>query len=177
MLYFQNILKHMKQIARPWHVPTRWYLLGGVAVVGSLFYGASLAAVIAGWDLARGAAWLTLSAGTGWLLFGPILAMVTRRPLAVLADACLVAMACGEAVLAVGAVANFSFPRGAVPPVPFNLAVVGLSNIVMAAVMVRRLGREGVPASQVLGCWLLVLDGGGAVAFWLFYHLLFGGVA
>jgi hypothetical protein len=154
-----------------------WGWLAAVAFGGSAFFGASLAHTLPGWDLLRGAAWLTFSAGTGWLLLGPALIWLTKLPIREVAHACLVAMAVGEAVLAVGATINFLVPRGELAPVPFNAVVVGISNVAMAAAMVVQLRRRGASPGLVLAAWLLVLDGGGAIAFWAFHRLLFGGSA
>ncbi|AIE85954.1 hypothetical protein [Fimbriimonas ginsengisoli] len=154
----------------PWR---RWILLALVAIGGSLFYGATLAHMLPKSDLLRGALWLTLSAGTGWILLGPALILFAQKPISVVADACLVAMACGEVVLAIGGVLNLALVTG----IPFNIVVVAMSNVLMAGVLAARLKENGVHPATTLACWFIVLDGGGAAAFWILYRLLFGGHA
>lgn len=151
----------------------RWTLLTAIAFGGSAFYGASLAHAIPGWQLWRGALWLTASAGFGWILLGPALIYFTKQKPFALADACLVAMAWGEAVLFLGGLANFlltSLPAG---PTSFNAIVVGISNVAMVSILASRLGRLGVSFRTTLTLWFLVLDGGGALAFWVLYGVLF----
>lgn len=153
-----------------------WIGLVFVAFAGSLFFGASLAWAFPSWNRLHGALWLTLSAGTGWLLLGPTLIGVSRRPVREIAFACLVAMAYGEAVLAIGAVANFLL-REHGDPVWRNGLVVAASNVVMAGRLSTLLARNGVAVWKTLAAWVFVLDGGGAVAFWILYRVLLAGVA
>lgn len=49
----------------------RWAGLVFIAIVGSAFYGATLALVLRGWTLQGSALWLTLSAGFAWCVFIP----------------------------------------------------------------------------------------------------------
>lgn len=152
----------------------RWTALTLVAFGGSAFFGASLGVAIPGWDLVRGAWWLTLSAGTGWVLLGPSLTIATRKRPVALAEACLWAMAVGEMILAMGAVLNFALGHAA-GPVIRNVGVVAVSNVAMAATLSRQLRPLGIPTAKVVTLWLLALDGGGGIAFWLLYGALFGG--
>jgi len=152
----------------------RWAVLTAIAFGGSAFYGASLAHAIPGWQPWRGALWLTASAGFGWILLGPALIYFTKQKPFDLADACLVAMAWGEAVLFLGGLANFSLASLPTGPTLFNAMVVGISNVVMVSVLANRLQRLRVPIPTTLALWFLVLDGGGALAFWVLYGALFG---
>lgn len=149
-----------------------WAALVAVAVLGSCLYGASLSLVLPRWRPWAGARWVALSAGLAWCVFGPGLMLLTRRHPLTLAHACLVTMAYGEAVLALGAGLNLLLRASGlsrrVPAGPFNLAWVGLSNVVMAATLARQLGGLGVPARTTLAAWFGLLDGSGAVLFWLF---------
>lgn len=151
----------------------QWAILTAIAFGGSAFFGASLAAAIPGWDLAKGALWLTVSAGTGWLLLGPTLIWITRLPIVPLIQACLVAMAIGEGVLACGAIPNWIGHGNGFDPVWQNSLVVAISNVAMAASLALQLRRFGVPVGKTLLAWFLVLDGGGALAFWIFYRVIF----
>jgi hypothetical protein len=164
----------------------RWPLraaigFGAIAVLGSLLYGASLALVLPKFDLVRGGLWIALSAGGAWIVFGPILHLVTGLHLKVLAYACLFTMAVGELVLTIGAALNLlafliwgpQFSGG----IGLNVAVVGISNIVMAAVLTEQLRALGVPPTRSLATWMLVLNGVGAGLFFLLYRVLFGGAA
>jgi len=153
-----------------------WGGLAGIAVAGSSLYGASLALVLPAWRPARGALWLALSAGAGWLVFGPALVLVSRRNPFSLAHACLVTMAYGEAVLVTGAALNallaLTAPPQRVAPAPFNLAWVGLSNVVMATALTLQLRAIDVPARRTLLLWAVGLNGSGALFFTFFRRLL-----
>ena len=155
-----------------------WGLLTGIAVIGSCLYGASLSLVFPQWRPTASALWLALSAGMGWCVFGPVLVAATRRNAFTLAHACLVTMAYGEAVLVTGALLNVMLRwtnlMAAVPPGPFNLAWVTLSNIVMAAVLTVQLGAIQVPKWKTLLIWMAALNGSGAFFFWWFQRLLRG---
>ena len=155
-----------------------WCLLTAIAVLGSFLYGASLSLVLPQWRPGTGALWLALSAGLAWCVFGPVLVVVARRPAFTCAHACLVTMAYGEAVLVAGAALNLTLSVAnldtVVPPGPFNLAWVGLSNIVMATVLALQLRAVGVPIWKTLLTWMLILTGSGAIFFWLFQRLLQG---
>jgi hypothetical protein len=149
---------------------------GALAIAGSIAYGGSLATVFPSWRPSTAALWLTLSAGLSWPIFGVILVRATRRSLAECADACLVTMACGIAVLMVGAVANLihlSHPWPAA--LAFNGWLIAMSNIVMATALARRLLGLGIPIWKSLAAWLFGLDLTGAILFRLFDVLLTGG--
>ncbi len=153
-----------------------WAGLVGIAVGGSAVYGASLSRRFPRWRPTSGALWLALSAGFGWCVFGPTLLLVTRRNALTCAHACLVTMAYGEAVLVSGALANLlhtcSPPGNQIDPLRFNLATVGLSNVVMATVLVLQLRELGVPARTTLLLWMVALNGSGALLFRLFQQVL-----
>ncbi len=153
-----------------------WASLLGIALVGSLAFGASLCAVLPRLRPAGTAAWLTLSAGAGWCAFTPALALVTRRNPIVCAHACLVTTAYGETVLVTGAVVNLLLAltgaRRRLSPVRLNVAWVGLSNLVMGTALVLQLRAVGVPPAKVLALWLAVLDGVGGACFWAVRGLL-----
>jgi len=155
-----------------------WCLLTAIAVIGSFIYGASLSLVLPQWRPGAGALWLALSAGLSWCVFGPVLVVAARRSAFTCAHACLVTMAYGEAVLCVGAMLNLLLKAATiVPPGPFNLAWVGLSNIVMATALAIQLRAVEVPIWKTLLAWMLVLNGCGAVFFALFQRLLQGGAS
>jgi hypothetical protein len=156
-----------------------WICLAGIAVGGSLLYGASLSLALPEWQPGSSALWLAFSAGLSWCLFGPALVLVTRRRVLTCAHACLVTMAYGEAVLAAGACLNLLFHLApslarSIAPGPTNLALVGVSNGVMAALLTGQMRALGVLAWKTLLCWLAVLDGCGALFFSLFQRLLQG---
>jgi len=151
-----------------------WLVCAFVAVAGSLSFGASLGAVL---PEARGfwypAFALTVAAGGGWMLLGAALLIFTRASLTNSVHTCLVAMVCGEAVLVPAAGANFLLAAftgiAPVAALVFNVALVALSNILMAAVVATRLRRVGVPVARTLALWILVLNASGLVLFRLFY--------
>jgi hypothetical protein len=157
--------------ARPaWrHLPWRmWGALAGIAVGGSLVYGASLALVLPAWCPRDSGVWLTLSAGLSWCVFGPLLASVSRRGPYSCAQACLVAMAWGEGVLLAGAAGNVLLRLGGggrVDAARVNLALVACSNVVMAGVLARQLAALGVPPHRTLVVWFVGLDGSAVVLF------------
>jgi hypothetical protein len=156
----------------PWGA---WGWLVGIAVGGSALFGGSLSLVLPRWRARGGAAWLALAAGGGWCVFGPVLVLVSGRRALSCAQAALVTMAYGEAVLTVGAATNLvlrvSGLARKVKPGWLNLGWVGLSNLVMALVLTRQLQALGVPAWRTLACWLLALDGSGASFFWALRRL------
>ena len=153
-----------------------WCELIAIAVGGSALYGASLVHALPTWRPREGALWLALSAGAGWGIFGPGLIRVTGKHPFVCAHACMVTMAYGEGVLAAGAALNalLADPRRAprFNRAHFNLAWVGLSNITMATALALQLRTIGVPPRRTLATWMLLLNGSGAVFFWLFARLL-----
>jgi hypothetical protein len=154
--------------APSWPIAT-WSALMAIAVIGSCFYGASLAHVLP-WDPQGSALWLALSSGLGWCVLGPALILATRRHPKALAHACLVTMAYGEGVLFIGALLNLSIRTD--HPSPVNVAVIAVSNAVMACALADQLRALGVSVWKTLACWMLALNGSGALFFFLFRHLL-----
>ena len=142
----------------------------------AFLYGASLSLAIPGWNPRNGALWIAASAGLGWCVLGPVLIAVTRRRPFTLAHACLTTMAYGEGVLVVGALLNLlAYALGITAGMAvFNICWVGLSNVVMVATLTPQLAAIGVPAGTTLLCWILALNGSGAVFFAFFYRLLHG---
>ncbi|HEU5439433.1 MAG TPA: hypothetical protein VFU88_09095 [Ktedonobacterales bacterium] len=160
-------------------VPYRlWGTLSAIALGGSLLFGAALGVSFPAWRAGRGAAWLALSAGLSWLLFGPLLVRVTRHGLLTCAHACLVTMAYGEMVLVPGAALLWlraSWPGlFPLPPAIWGVGLVGVSNLVMAALFAVQMSALQVPLRRSLACWLVALDGSGALLFALFARLLQG---
>jgi hypothetical protein len=152
-----------------------WITLVAIAVLGSGFYGATLGLVIDGWRLGEGALLLTLSAGLAWCVFGPTLLAATRLPAFCGAHACLVTMAYGEAILAVGAAVNMlSWATGLKPAdsVAFNIAWVALSNLVMASTLSFQLLAVNIPVWKTLSIWMLALNGSGFLFFLLLKYIL-----
>jgi hypothetical protein len=150
-----------------------WVGLTFIAVVGSLIYGASLSLVFPQWRLSAGAIWFALSAGLGWCVFGPMLLLLTRRNAFTCAHACLVTMAYGEAVLVSGATVNALLRlTGITNPTAFNVVCVALSNVIMAATLSLQLQAIGVPVWKTLLAWMVILNGSGAMFFYLFLKLL-----
>jgi hypothetical protein len=122
---------------------------------------------------------MALSAGLSWGVFGPVLILLTRRHAFVLAHACLVTMAYGEAVLVSGAgvnalLASTGGPPGLDPAV-LNLLIVAMANATMAAALAAQLQAIGVPVWKSVLAWMVVLNGSGALFFWLFRPLVSGG--
>ena len=154
------------------HLLSRWALLTSVVLIGSAWYGGSVAHAL-GIDFSRGALWLVASTGISWCIFGPLLIAVTRKSAIDCADACLVTMVAGIAVLSIGGMVNVAAAGvSGFHAAPFNWAVVGVSNVMMAVVLAKRLGRLRVPWPSTIAVWLLGLDGVGAVMFYLFRHLI-----
>jgi hypothetical protein len=157
----------------PWR---RWSALVFVAIGGSLIYGASLGLVLPDWNAVAAALWLALSAGMAWVVLIPVLCRMGKVRLAPCCDACLVTMACGEIVLAAGALGNIIlwWSGAMTQAVLMNVLVVGISNVVMAVTLVHRLRVHGVSARRVWTAWMLALNGSGAVFFFAFYQWLHG---
>lgn len=154
--------------ARPW---SSWAAFTAIALAGSALYGASLAAALHLHASLGAALWLTLSAGAGWFAFGPAMILAARAPSWPCAHACMVAMVWGEVALVIAAVANLALlPEPAV--LPFNLAWVALTNLLMAALVAAQLRALHVPPWKTLLAWCLGLCGGGAAAAWLLAPLL-----
>ncbi len=154
----------------------RWTLLVGVAVIGSAIYGASLSAVLADWKAVASAQWLALSAGLAWCVFMPTLVWVGKVRVVPCVDACLLTMAVGEVVLTLGALLNaILWWRGATAhAVVINALVVAISNVAMAATLIRSLRPQRIPAARVFVVWMLALNGSGAVFFSVFHRWLHG---
>lgn len=155
-------------IAPSWPV-TAWSALTAIAVIGSCIYGASLALVLP-WDPRGSALWLAISSGLGWCILGPVLILVMGQSPKALAHACLVTMAYGEGVLFIGALLNL-FVRVTHPGL-VNAVVIAISNVVMASALTSQLRVLGIPPWKTLACWMLALNGSGALFFFLFRRLL-----
>lgn len=153
---------------RPWPV---WLALTAIAVLGSFLYGASLALAFAGFDPFGGAAWIALSAGLGWCVFGPGLVLLSARSPWSCAHACMIAMAWGEALLFVGAIVNaalwLALGADSALALPFNLALFVVANITMGAVVDAQMRALGVPSWKTVVAWLVLLDGVGAAFFFV----------
>ena len=146
-----------------------------LAVAGSLIYGASLTAVFPAWSRGGAAAWLAISAGLAWCLFGPVLLRIARKPWRVCLLACLVSMAFGEAILLTGAGLNaLGLTRAA--PAGANWLIVIVANVTMAVTLVLQMRVLGVPAGSIVAAWCGVLNGGGALLFWTLRGLTGGGL-
>lgn len=146
-----------------------WTGMAAIAVFGSLFYGASMAQQL-DWRAGGAGLWMALSAGLGWCVLGLTLKAITRQPFHLLVQTCLITMAYGEGVLFIGAALNL-FVR-MTHPGWVNAGVIGTSNVVMALALASQLRALGVPHWKVLTCWMLALNGSGALFFLLFRHLL-----
>ena len=122
--------------------------------------------------------WLAASSGLAWSLFGPALIGITRRHPIVCAHACLVTMCYGELVLQCGALVNLAARLLGMPDwfaaVPFNMACVGCSNIIMAGALAEQLKAIGVPRRRTLAGWFLILNGSGALFAYALRSLLSG---
>jgi hypothetical protein len=155
------------------HLPM---LLVAVAVGGSCLYGGSLALVRPGWSTGAAAVWLALSAGLAWCVFIPFLWRATRLPLATCFHACLIAMAGGEVVLCSGALVNVLLAARHVTEHAggINLAIVGISNVVMLAILAVILLGHGIPVRRTAAWWMVILNGSGALFFAVFFRLLHG---
>jgi hypothetical protein len=149
-------------------------LLVAVAVGGSCLYGGSLALVSPGWSAGNAAMWLALSAGLAWCVFIPFLWKATRLPLTTCFHACLIAMAGGEVVLTSGALVNVLLAARHVTEhaAGINLAIVGISNVVMLAILGIILLGHGIPFRRTAAWWMVVLNGSGAVLFAAFFRPL-----
>ncbi|HZU00764.1 MAG TPA: hypothetical protein VFA10_13945 [Ktedonobacteraceae bacterium] len=167
------------QLVEGCFIPYRvWGALSGIAVGGSLGYGATLGLHLPQWPPARSGLWLALAAGLSWCVFGPLLVLLTRCRTLTCMHACLVTMAYGEAVLSVGAAYNLAAKlkpalRPA-SPAKWNAALVGISNIVMATMLTQQLRTLAVPAWKPLFAWIAVLNGSGVLFFWLLRRTLQG---
>ena len=155
--------------ARPGPPPwSCWVALTMVAVGGSLFYGMSLAWAFPSWRPAGAAAWMAASAGVAWCAFGPVLVALAGKPVATVAQACLVTMALGELILVAGAIGNALLAASgtfALAPM-FNIACVATANLAMGLFLTISLRAVGVPSWRTATAWVFVLDGVGAALFW-----------
>ncbi len=153
-----------------------WAWLAGIALLGSLVFGASLGIVLPRRSAGRVAAWLTLSAAAGWCAFGPALILITRRRAATCLHSCLVTMAYGEVVLATAAVGNTLLAltglAGRMKAAWLNLCWVVLSNLVMGLAMVLQMDAVGVPKGRVFFLWMAVLNGVGGAFSWMLRGLV-----
>lgn len=155
----------LRTLARLWAAYTL------MVFAGSAWYGASVAYALGLSTIGRGALWLILTTGLSWCVFGPVLMAATRKGALTCAHACLVTMTAGIGVLAVGGIINFAL-GGRLPAIDFNWAWVALSNVVMAAVLIRQFRSIGAPWLPVLIAWIAGLDGAGGLMFVAFRHLI-----
>lgn len=164
----------------PW---SAWTPMVFIAFLGSALFGASAVAGLRQFSSVQdGATWLIVSAGLAWVIFGPLLVLISRRRIRTCAHACLVTMTYGEFVLFAGAIVNvlfqvvLYFTRIDSPlhawPVYVSFAIVGISNIVMASILTIQMEALGVPGWKTLLAWFLFLDGIGAGLFYAFYLML-----
>jgi hypothetical protein len=151
-----------------------WLILTSIAVFGSALYGGSLSLVLPDWQIGSSALVLTLSSGLAWCIFGPILVLMLRKNAYVLAHACLITMAYGEAVLAIGAFLNLLFSLGFrnLDCGMFNIVWIGLSNVIMASALSVQLGALRVPYWKTLLIWMLTLNGSGYLFFLMFKQII-----
>lgn len=143
-----------------------------------MLFGAAAGASIPRGRVPSGALLLTLSTGCSWLVLGALLCLLTRKRALDLAEACLITMAYGEAVLVSGAGIDWVLLQSnfrLIDPVPLNVGFILVSNIVMAFVFVVRLRRLEVGVAQSLGLWLIGLNGSWPLFLMLFKRLLDGG--
>jgi hypothetical protein len=147
--------------------------LAAVAVIGSLVFGAAAGLAIPHRVGQSTALLLTLSTGCSWLLLGAFLVAITRKDIFDLAEACLTAMAYGEAVLVSGAVLDVMAYRS-FDPVALNIGIVLASNVVMATVFCRRLRKLEVSLKVSLSLWLFGLNGSWPIFFLLIARLMPG---
>jgi hypothetical protein len=136
-------------------VGASWAWFAAIALSGTMLYGSSAPFLLA--------APFLVATGLSWCVFGPALVLVTRRRISTCAHACLVTMAYGIGVLAVGAGINLLLRPGPL----FNALWIGLSNVVMAAALVGQLSTVGVRAWKTLTAWVVFLDGTGMALFWM----------
>jgi hypothetical protein len=138
-------------------------------------FGASMSLVFPSLELGVGALLILLSAGLGWFVFGPLLLLVSKKPPLLCAHACMVTMAYGEAVLAIGALGNlilWAFGLALYLAIPWNVLALLVGNITMGAVLASQLRVLGVPLRSTLLVWLIGLNGSGAFFFWFFSRVL-----
>ena len=153
-------------------------LLTLVAVGGSMIFGQAAGAVLPSVSMSKGAVLLTLSTGCSWLVFGGLLWGITKKPVLSLAEACLVTMAYGEAVLVSGAVLDWLFIKpnlSHLSAAPINAAIILIADCFMATIFACRLKRIGVSPKISLGLWILGLNGSWAIFLFLLIKLLYGG--
>ena len=136
---------------------TKRFLLGLLAVGGSAAYAASFHYSGGGGWIAQGAEAVAVAAGISWILFGLALLAATRCRPSVLpwADACLVCMAVGIAILGISIVLNllkFTDPG-------IHAGVLVASNLAMGTVFVFRARPLGLSPAKSIALWFLVLDG------------------
>lgn len=155
-------------------IARRWLVLAAFAIGGSLSYGASLALVLPGWEIAKAALWLALSAGLAWCVFVPALRAGTGVSWRECCESSLLTMAFGEVALISGVLVNATLWRLGLTghAVAINALIVALSNVVMAAMLATLLRGRGVAPQRTIGLWLLALNGSGAVLFFAFFQLL-----
>ncbi len=157
---------------------TKFGLLTAVAVGGSLIYGAAAGRVLPEQMSGHGALLLTLSTGSSWFVLGALLVTLTRKSIWDLAEACLITMAYGEAVLIAGAAIDWTFGAAMVEAklaLPANIAIVAVSNVLMAFWFVRQLRVLGVTPKVSLTLWILGLNGSWPIFLILFRKILEGG--
>jgi len=153
-----------------------WLYLSGIAIGGSMIYGASLSLVVQRWHFGASAMLLTFAAGLAWCVFVPIIVMATKMNVFAVTHACLVTMAYGEAVLALGAVINVLLSSSqvfrVVDGVTFNAAWVLLTNIIMLMALAIQLAAVKIPYWKTALLWMVALNGSGYLFFIVFKQFL-----
>jgi hypothetical protein len=83
-----------------------------------------------------------------------------------------------EFILLSGAIINLLFSlRGNIKKIHllrWNISLIGISNLVMAAALAKQLQALGVPIWKTLCSWIAILNGSSVLLFSLFYRLLQG---
>ena len=143
---------------------------------------AQAAMYVLSFDLVRRLRWqgiaalgVATAAALAWLVFAPLLLVVTRgRPSAAAwLDACLRAAAAGTSVLIASVILNVAavaleLPRHAYRELPLaHAAVLLLADLAMGVTFLRHAGALGVRPARAAALWVVGFNGAFALALWL----------